>query len=49
MEASFLHGRYVWAAWDVEELAQGEVVERLEKDRDYLKISVKGLAWGKKI
>jgi hypothetical protein len=48
-EASFLHGRYVWAAWDVEELAQSEVVERLEKDRDYLKISVKGLAWGKKI
>jgi len=39
----------VYASWDVEELAQGETVARLEADRDYLNVSVKGLAWGKKI
>jgi hypothetical protein len=33
----------------VEELANKEMVERLEADRDYLKISVKGLKWAKKI
>lgn len=47
--ARFLHGRFVWSAWDVEELASKETIERLEGDRDYLKISVKGLQWGKKI
>jgi hypothetical protein len=47
-EAKFLHGRYVYAAWDVEELARPEIMERLEADRDYLQVSVKGLKWGKK-
>ncbi|KAH7389955.1 hypothetical protein BKA66DRAFT_607920 [Pyrenochaeta sp. MPI-SDFR-AT-0127] len=48
-EASFLHGRYVFSSWDVEELANSETISRLEADRDYLKISVKGLQWGRKI
>lgn len=48
-EASFLHGRYVFSSWDVEELANTEITSRLAKDRDYLKISVKGLDWMKKI
>jgi hypothetical protein len=33
----------------VEELASKEMIERLEADRDYLKIGVKGLQWGKKV
>jgi hypothetical protein len=48
-EASFLHGRYVFSSWDVEELAKSEIISRLEADRDYLKMNVKGLQWGKKI
>lgn len=48
-DASFLHGRYVFSSWDVEELADKEITSRLAKDRDYLKISVKGLDWMKKI
>lgn len=46
-EAKWLHGRYVYAAWDVEELKK-DVAERLLVDRDFLTVSVKGLRWGKK-
>ncbi|KAI1063146.1 hypothetical protein LB507_005555 [Fusarium sp. FIESC RH6] len=42
-EAAFLHGRFVWAAWDVEELKNGPLRERLEKDANFLKVSVNGL------
>lgn len=42
-EAAFLHGRTVWAAWDVEELAKGDVKKLIEADDDYLKVSVVGL------
>ncbi|PVH98356.1 NAD(P)-binding protein [Periconia macrospinosa] len=48
-EASFLHGRYVFASWDVEELARGEFTSCFDADRDYLRITVKGLDWMKKI
>lgn len=41
-EAEFLHGRFVWAAWDVEDLRSEEFQNRL-KDPNYLKIGVKGL------
>ena len=41
-EAAFLNGRFVWAAWDVEELATGEVRDLIEKDGDYLRISTVG-------
>ncbi|CAI6339399.1 unnamed protein product [Periconia digitata] len=47
-DASFLHGRYVFCHWDVEELADSEVGSRLKSDRDYLKLTVKGLNWMKK-
>ncbi|KAM0231513.1 hypothetical protein ACHAP5_011044, partial [Fusarium lateritium] len=42
-EASFLHGRFVWAAWDVDELKNGSILERLENDVDFLRIGVHGL------
>jgi NAD(P)-dependent dehydrogenase (short-subunit alcohol dehydrogenase family) len=41
-EAAFLNGRVVWASWDVEELANGDVRNRIDKDGDYLRISVVG-------
>lgn len=45
-EASFLHGRFAWASWDVEELATGKFRERLEKDPYYLRASIVGLKGG---
>ena len=45
-EAAFLHGRFVWCSWDVEELATGENRARLEKDFYYLRASVVGLREG---
>jgi len=41
-EASFLHGRFVWARWDVDELRSGELRERIDKDPYFLKIGVIG-------
>ncbi|KIN06827.1 hypothetical protein OIDMADRAFT_108095 [Oidiodendron maius Zn] len=45
-EAQFLHGRYVWAAWDVEELSKGEIRKRLDEDFYFLRASVVGLRGG---
>ncbi|KAK0637469.1 hypothetical protein B0T17DRAFT_482322 [Bombardia bombarda] len=42
-EARFLHGRFVWASWDVEELAE-IYKQRLEEDVDFLRVGVIGLA-----
>ncbi|PVH94918.1 NAD(P)-binding protein [Periconia macrospinosa] len=42
-EAAFLHGKTVWAAWDVEELAKGELRKRIDEDKDFLQLSVVGL------
>lgn len=42
-EATFLHGRFVWASWDVQELATGEVRERIDNDFYYLKDSIVGI------
>ncbi|ETS87530.1 hypothetical protein PFICI_01358 [Pestalotiopsis fici W106-1] len=39
-QANFLHGRYVWAEWDVNELKN--LRERLEKDDNLLRIGVHG-------
>lgn len=44
-EAAYLHGRTVWAAWDIEELASGEIRKIIEEDPDYLRISVVGLKY----
>jgi hypothetical protein len=45
-EAKFLHGRFVWAAWDVEELKSGEVAERINSEPHFLKVGVPGLVGG---
>ncbi|KAF5602363.1 peroxisomal short-chain alcohol dehydrogenase [Fusarium pseudocircinatum] len=42
-EAAFLHGRFVWATWDVEELKSGLLHEKLGNDDSLLKVTVKGL------
>ncbi|RFU26871.1 hypothetical protein B7463_g9468, partial [Scytalidium lignicola] len=42
-EASFLHGRFVWASWDVDELKKGKIREQIDSDPDFLKVGVKGL------
>ncbi|KAH6680063.1 putative short-chain dehydrogenase [Plectosphaerella plurivora] len=42
-EARFLHGRFVWAKWDVTELKEANVLERLEKDDLFLSVGVVGL------
>ncbi|KAF5648872.1 short-chain alcohol dehydrogenase/reductase [Fusarium sp. NRRL 25303] len=42
-EASFLHGRFVWSAWDVEELKSGSIRDRLDRDGQFLRIGVHGL------
>ncbi|KAK1764254.1 putative short-chain dehydrogenase [Phialemonium atrogriseum] len=42
-EARFLHGRFVWASWDVNELATGEIRKRIDEDENYLRIGVVGL------
>jgi hypothetical protein len=48
-EAAFLHGRFIWARWDVQELASGEIRERLESDEKFLRIGVHGLETPKEI
>ncbi|KAI1811462.1 NAD(P)-binding protein [Poronia punctata] len=39
-EAKFLHGRFVWAAWDVEQLKSGELRKRIDEDSTFLKLGV---------
>jgi hypothetical protein len=41
-EAAFLHGRFVFAAWDVDDMISEEFQERLA-DPYYLKVGIKGL------
>ncbi|KAI2619946.1 NAD(P)-binding protein [Hypoxylon sp. NC1633] len=41
-EAAFLHGRFVWAHWDVDEM-KTLIRKRIDEDPDYLKVGVKGL------
>ncbi|KAJ5819461.1 hypothetical protein N7474_005052 [Penicillium riverlandense] len=42
-EAKFLHGRFVWAAWDIDEYSQGETRKQIEENVDLLRIGVVGL------
>ncbi|KAH0491654.1 hypothetical protein TgHK011_003075 [Trichoderma gracile] len=42
-EAAFLHGRFIWSAWDVEELQKGPLRERIETDDKFLRVGVHGL------
>lgn len=39
-KASFLHGRFVWAAWDVEELM--EMKSKIEVDTGFLRMGLQG-------
>ncbi|KAG6364586.1 hypothetical protein INS49_006188 [Diaporthe citri] len=42
-EARFLHGRFVWASWDVDELKSDEIRKTIAEDVEFLKIGVHGL------
>ncbi|KAJ3835652.1 short-chain dehydrogenase/reductase [Lentinula raphanica] len=43
-EAAWLHGRFVWAHWDVDELRADKVFcSQLEKEGGFLKVAVQGL------
>ena len=42
-EAEFLHGRYVWASWDVGELSKGETRKCVDENPDYLRVGIVGL------
>lgn len=41
-EAAFLHGRYVEASWDVEELKSGQIREQIKNDPYLLKVGILG-------
>lgn len=43
-EAKFLHGRFTWAAWDVDELKAEELKEKIDKNPTFLQIGVVGLS-----
>ncbi|KAH7020226.1 hypothetical protein EDB80DRAFT_677158 [Ilyonectria destructans] len=42
-EAAFLHGRFVWALWDVDELKAGPIRERIEQEDNFLRVGINGL------
>ena len=42
-QATFLHGRFAWAAWDVDELKSGNVKQRIDTDPDFLTLGFTGL------
>ncbi|KAJ3935987.1 MAG: short-chain dehydrogenase/reductase [Lentinula lateritia] len=43
-EASWLHGRFVWAHWDIDELkADKGFLKRLEEEKGFLRVAVQGL------
>ncbi|KAM0278246.1 hypothetical protein ACHAQH_005258 [Verticillium albo-atrum] len=41
-EAAFLHGKFVWAAWDLGQLRSGEAKKRIESDPNYLTVRLVG-------
>ncbi|CAG1960968.1 unnamed protein product [Fusarium graminearum] len=38
--AAFLHGRFAWASWDVNELSEGPLRKRIDEDPYYLKMTL---------
>ncbi|KAJ4157674.1 hypothetical protein NW754_009322 [Fusarium falciforme] len=42
-QATFLHGRFAWAAWDVDELRSGDVRRRIDTDPRFLTLQFVGL------
>jgi hypothetical protein len=43
-EAKFLHGRFTWAAWDVEELTSEVTKKKIVENPTYLQVGVVGLS-----
>jgi NAD(P)-dependent dehydrogenase (short-subunit alcohol dehydrogenase family) len=43
-EATFLHGRFVWANWDVDEIKNGVVGKQIREDEHFLKVGFEGLS-----
>ncbi|KAF9073203.1 short-chain dehydrogenase/reductase [Rhodocollybia butyracea] len=44
-KASWLHGRFVWASWDVDELkADPEIQKQVQGKGGYLKVAIEGLS-----
>lgn len=41
-DAAFLHGRFVQAAWDVDELRSGKMREKIDNDPYLLKVGILG-------
>lgn len=42
-EASFLNKRFVWSAWDVDELRTGEIRKRIDEDSHFLTVGIVGI------
>ncbi|KAK8137215.1 NAD(P)-binding protein [Apiospora sp. TS-2023a] len=42
-EAAFLHGRFVWTEWDVDEMKSGDVRKKIEEDPTYLQVGIHGV------
>ncbi|KAM6505544.1 hypothetical protein FSOLCH5_013720 [Fusarium solani] len=42
-EAGFLHGRFVYAAWDLDELRSGEMQKRIKSDPNFLSFRLVGI------
>jgi hypothetical protein len=42
-EAEFLHGRFVWANWDVTELSNEYLRQQIDEDEHFLKVGMEGL------
>jgi hypothetical protein len=43
-EAEFLHGRFVWANWDIDELKAGDIGKKIKEDAHFLQVGMEGLA-----
>jgi len=43
-EAEFLHGRFVWANWDVDEIKSNEMGKQNGENSHFLKIGIEGLS-----
>ncbi|KAF4430521.1 Dehydrogenase reductase SDR family member 2 [Fusarium acutatum] len=41
-EAEFLHGRFIWAKWDVNELKTGPLRKKIESDASFFRVGVSG-------
>ncbi|KAH7120458.1 hypothetical protein EDB81DRAFT_952374 [Dactylonectria macrodidyma] len=42
-EAEFLHGRFLWAHWDVDELKAGPLRKRIDEEDGFLRVGIHGL------